>query len=154
VISIIAGSVVGVTAVIVGAPSPAVLAVVVGLFDLIPQIGSTIAAVFVVAVTLIASGTLPAIILLVVILVYQQVENYLIQPAVMRQAVELSGYATIAAVIIGSALLGIPGAILAVPVTASIKVIIRAATAERRARMAALRVAADGEDPQRAHEPA
>ena len=145
VISVIAASVVGVTAVIVGAPSPAVLAVIVGLFDLVPQIGSTVAAVIVVAVTLVAAGPVPALILLIVILVYQQVENYLIQPAVMKQAVQLSPYATIASVIVGSSLLGIPGAILAVPVAASLKVVARAVTADRRARMAALRAQAQPE---------
>jgi predicted PurR-regulated permease PerM len=139
VISVIAGTVVGLAAWLVGAPSPVVLAVIVGLFDLIPQIGSTIAAVIVVTVTLIASGPAPAVALLVLILVYQQLENYLIQPAVMRQAVELSGFATIAAVMLGGALLGVVGAILAVPVAASVKIIVREVTEGRRARMGALR---------------
>ena len=75
------------------------------------------------------------------ILVYQQVENYLIQPAVMKQAVELSGFATIASVMVGGALLGVVGAILAVPVAASVKVVIREVTEGRRDRMAALREA-------------
>jgi predicted PurR-regulated permease PerM len=139
VISVIAGTVVGVTAVIVGAPSPAVLALIVGLFDLIPQIGSAIAAFIVCIATLIASGLAPALILLAVILVYQQVENYLIQPAVMKQAVELSGFATIAVVLLGSALLGVVGAVLAVPVAASIKVVLREVTKGRREQMAMLR---------------
>jgi predicted PurR-regulated permease PerM len=138
VISVIAGTVVGVAAVIVDAPFPVVLALIVGLFDLIPQIGSAIAAIIVVTITLIATGPAAAVILLAVILVYQQVENYLIQPAVMRQAVELSGFATIACVMLGGALLGVVGAILAVPVAASVKVIVREATEGRRARMAAL----------------
>ncbi len=138
-ISIIAGTVVGVSAVIVGAPFPVVLALIVGLFDLIPQIGSAIAAFIVVGITLIAAGVTPAVILLVIILVYQQVENYLIQPAVMRQAVELSGFATIASVLLGGALLGVVGAILAVPVAASVKVIVREASEGRRGRTAALR---------------
>ena len=139
VISIIAGTVVGIAAWIVGAPFPFVMAVIVGLFDLIPQIGSAIAAFIVCIITLIAEGLPPALALLAVILVYQQVENYLIQPAVMRQAVELSGFATIASVLIGGALLGVVGAVLAVPVAASVKVIVRRSTEPRRARMAALR---------------
>ncbi len=142
VISIIAGSVVGIAAVLVDAPSPAVLALIVGLFDLIPQVGSAIAAFIVVTVTLIATGPGAAAILLVVILVYQQVENYLIQPAVMREAVELSGFATIAVVMVGGALLGVVGAILAVPVAASVKIVVREVTEGRRTRMAALREAA------------
>jgi predicted PurR-regulated permease PerM len=141
VISVIAGTVVGVTAVLVDAPAPFVLALIVGLFDLIPQVGSAIAAFIVTLVTLIATGPGAAAILLIVILVYQQVENYLIQPAVMRQAVELSGFATIAVVMLGSALLGVVGAILAVPVAASVKVVLRELTQARREKMAALRPA-------------
>jgi predicted PurR-regulated permease PerM len=141
VISFIAGAVVGITAVLVDAPSPMVLALIVGLFDLIPQVGSAIAAFIVTLVTLIASGVFPAVVLLLVILVYQQVENYLIQPAVMSEAVELSGFATIAVVLLGSALLGVVGAILAVPIAASVKVVANELTAGRRARMAALREA-------------
>jgi predicted PurR-regulated permease PerM len=147
VISVIAGTVVGVAAVIVGAPSPIVLALIVGLFDLIPQIGSTIAAVIVTAVTLVATGPSAAAIMLIVILVYQQAENYLIQPAVMRQAVELSGFATIASVMVGGALLGVVGAVLAVPVAASVKIVLRELTEGRRARMAALSEAQAGPNP-------
>jgi predicted PurR-regulated permease PerM len=139
VISVIAGSVIFVAATIVGAPSPIVLAVIVGLFDLIPQVGSAIAAFIVCIITLIAEGLGPALVLLAVILVYQQVENYLIQPAVMRQAVELSGFATIAVVMLGGALLGVVGAVLAVPVAASVKIVMREVTDGRRSRMAALR---------------
>jgi predicted PurR-regulated permease PerM len=146
VISVIAGTVVGITAAIVGAPAPIVLALIVGFFDLIPQVGSAIAAFFVTLVTLIAAGTGPALVILAVILVYQQLENYLIQPAVMRQAVELSGFATIAVVILGSALLGVVGAILAVPVAASVKVVVGELTRPRRERMAHLRDA-DGAAP-------
>jgi predicted PurR-regulated permease PerM len=138
-ISVIAGSVVGVTAVIIGAPFPVVLALIVGLFDLIPQVGSMIAAVIVVSITLAGAGVLPAVILAVVILIYQQVENYVIQPVVYRQAIELSGFATIAVVMVGGALMGVIGAILAVPVAGSLKVIFRELTAARRARMEALR---------------
>jgi predicted PurR-regulated permease PerM len=144
VISVIAGTVVGVTAVIIDAPSPIVLALIVGLFDLIPQVGSAIAAFIVCVVTLLATGPFDAVVLLAVILVYQQVENYLIQPAVMRQAVELSGFATIAVVLLGSAALGVVGAILAVPVAASVKIIVGHLTEGRRARMAALGQTAAG----------
>ena len=145
VISVIAGTVIGVAAVIVGAPSPVVLALVVGLLDLIPQIGATIAAFIVTLVTLIAAGPLEAAIMLAVILVYQQAENYLIQPAVMRQAVELSGFATIAVVMVGGALLGVVGAVLAVPVAASVKIVLHELTEGRRARMAALAAPPVGE---------
>ena len=138
VISVIAGSVVGITALIVGAPFPIVLAFIVGMFDLIPQVGSAIAAVIVVSITLAASGAGPAAVLLVVILIYQQVENYIIQPVVYGEAVDLSGFATIACVMAGGAILGVLGAILAVPVAASVKIIVKELTSERREQMAAL----------------
>ena len=98
-----------------------------------------IAAIIVVAITLAATGAGAAVILLVVILVYQQLENYLIQPLVYGQAVDLSGFATIAVVMAGGAVLGVIGAILAVPVAASVKIVFRELTADRRERMAALR---------------
>lgn len=143
VISVIAGAVVGIAAWLVGAPYPVVLAVIVGLFDLVPQVGSAIAAVIVVGITLIATGPAAAIVMLAVILIYQQVENYAIQPAVMREAVDLSPFATIACVLLGSALLGVVGAILAVPVAASVKIVVKSITADRRQRMAELRLAGE-----------
>jgi predicted PurR-regulated permease PerM len=128
----------------VGAPSPIVLAVIVGLFDLIPNVGAGIAAVIVVLVTLAGSGATAAGILLLVIIIYQPIENYLIQPAVIGQAVDLSPFATVTVVVIGAALLGVVGAVLAVPVAAAVKVVVRDATAPRRARMAELQAAEAG----------
>ena len=138
-ISLIAGTVVGVAAVLIGAPFPVALAVIVGLFDLVPQIGSTIAAFIVCLITLAGSGVTAALILAAVIIVYQQVENYIVQPAVYSTAVDLSGFATIASVVVGGALLGVIGAILAVPITGSLKVIMSEITKPRRERMAAMR---------------
>ena len=66
----------------------------------------------------------------------------MIQPVVYRQAIELSGFATIAVVMVGGALMGVIGAILAVPVAGSLKVIFRELTAARRERMEALRAQA------------
>ena len=137
-ISIVAGTVAGVSAWLLGMPFPIVLAVITGLLDLIPQVGATIAAVILVGVAL-TVGTTEAVIMLVIQLVYQQLENYVVYPIVYRQAVELSGFTTIAAVLIAGSLLGVVGAILAVPFAAIIKTVLREAGAPRRARMAALR---------------
>ena len=144
-ISVVAGTVAGVSAWAMGLPFPFVLAVITGLLDLIPQVGATIAAVILVAVALSVS-TVAAVVMLVIQLIYQQVENYIIYPIVYRRAVQLSGFTTIVAVLIAGSLLGVVGAILAVPFAAVIKVVLREAGAPRRARMAALRetVAATG----------
>ena len=77
--------------------------------------------------------------MLVIQLIYQQVENYVVYPIVYRRAVELSGFTTIVAVLIAGALMGVVGAILAVPFAAVIKIVLREAGAPRRTRMAALR---------------
>jgi predicted PurR-regulated permease PerM len=137
-ISIIAGLIAGGSAWLLGLPFPLVLGVITGLLDLIPQVGATVAAVILVAVAL-TVGTTEAVIMLIIQLVYQQLENYVIYPIVYRRAVELSGFTTIVAVLIAGSLLGVVGAILAVPFAAVIKTVLREAGAPRRARMEALR---------------
>ena len=82
--------------------------------------------------------------MLVIQLIYQQVENYIVYPIVYRHAVELSAFTTIVAVLIAGALLGVVGAILAVPFAAVIKIVLREAGAPRRARMASLRAGQPG----------
>ena len=130
-ISVIAGTVAGLSAWALGLPFPMVLALITGLLDLIPQVGATVAAVILVAVALTVSTT-AAIVMLVIQLVYQQLENYVVYPIVYREAVELSPFTTIAAVLIASSILGVVGAILAVPFAAVIKTVLHAASEPRR----------------------
>ena len=137
-ISLVAATVAGLSAWAFGLPFPIVLAVITGFLDLIPQVGATIAAVILVAVALTVS-TPAAIAMAIIQLVYQQVENYIVYPIVYREAVEISAFTTIVAVLIASSLLGVVGAILAVPFAAVIKILVSEAGAPRRARMAALR---------------
>jgi predicted PurR-regulated permease PerM len=137
-ISLVAATVAGVSAWIFGLPFPIVLAVITGLLDLIPQVGATIAAIILTLAALTVS-TEAAIAMVVIQLIYQQVENYIVYPVVYRQAVELTGFTTIVSVLIASSILGVAGAILAVPFAAVIKTVLREAGAPRRERMAALR---------------
>jgi predicted PurR-regulated permease PerM len=141
-ISLIAGTVAGLSAWALGLPFPVVLAVIAGLLDLIPQVGATIASIILVAVAL-TVGTTEAVVMLVIQLVYQQLENYVVYPIVYRRAVELTGFTTIVAVLIAGSILGVVGAILAVPFAAVVKIVLREATAPRRARMAAMRATED-----------
>jgi predicted PurR-regulated permease PerM len=143
-VSIIAGLVAFVSCTLLGLPFPVVLAVITGLLDLIPQVGATIAAVILTAVALTVS-TPAAIAMVVIQLIYQQLENYVVYPIVYRRAVELSGFTTIVAVLVAGSLLGVVGAILAVPFAAVIKVVLHEAGAPRRARMAELRAATEPE---------
>jgi predicted PurR-regulated permease PerM len=137
-ISIVAATVAGVSAWAFGLPFPIVLAVITGFLDLIPQVGATIAAVILVAVALTVS-TEAAIAMAVIQIIYQQLENYVVYPIVYRRAVELSPFTTIVAVLVASSILGVLGAILAVPFAAVLKIVIREASRPRRERMTALR---------------
>jgi predicted PurR-regulated permease PerM len=120
-----------------------VLAVITGFLDLIPQVGATIAAVILVLVALTVSPV-AAIGMLVIQLIYQQLENYVVYPLVYRRAVELTAFTTIVSVLIASSILGVVGAILAIPFAAVIKIVVREAGAPRRTRMAALRTEEGG----------
>jgi predicted PurR-regulated permease PerM len=142
-ISLVAGTVAFLSAWLLGLPFPIVLAVIAGFLDLIPQVGATIASIILVAVALTVS-TEAAVIMLIIQLIYQQVENYIVYPIVYRQAVELSPFTTIVAVLIASSILGVVGAILAVPFAAVIKTVLAEAGRPRREQMDSLRVVSDG----------
>jgi predicted PurR-regulated permease PerM len=138
----VAGTVAFLSSWLLGLPFPIVLAVIAGFLDLIPQVGATIASIILVAVALTVS-TEAAVIMLVIQLIYQQVENYIVYPIVYRQAIEISPFTTIVAVLIASSILGVVGAILALPFAAVIKTVIGEAGRPRRERMDALRPVPD-----------
>jgi predicted PurR-regulated permease PerM len=142
-ISIICGTIYGVSSWILGTPYPVVMGVIAGLLDLIPMIGATIAGTILVLATL-TQGLTPALIMLVIVLVYQQFENYVLQPTILGKAADVSGFFVIVSVMIFGALLGVIGAIIAVPIIASIQIVVKELTTDRRARMAALREATAG----------
>jgi predicted PurR-regulated permease PerM len=100
------------------------LALVVAILDFIPLIGATIAAV---VVTLVGLATDPKIGIACAIfyLVYQQLENYVIYPRVMSTSVDVPGVVTVIAVLIGGALMGVVGAMLAIPTAAAALLLIR-----------------------------
>ena len=90
-------------------------------------------------------STEAAIAMVIIQLIYQQVENYIVYPIVYRQAVQLPGFTTIVSVLIAGSLLGVVGAILAVPFAAVIKTVLAEAGRPRRTRMEELRLAEDGQ---------
>ncbi len=104
---------------IVGIPFAAVLAVTVGLLGLVPMVGATIGAVLVVVVALFQSGA-AALVVGVYYVVYQQIENYVIAPKVMSRTVAVPGAVTVIAALAGGTLLGVLGAVLAIPVAAAL----------------------------------
>lgn len=151
VIATIAGVVQGLGAWALGAPFALALGIIAGLLGLIPQVGATIAAVVLSLVTL-TVGWPQALAMLAICIGYQQVENYVLQPTIQGRAADISGFFVIASVVVGASLLGVVGALIAVPLTASVQIVIRELTAERRAAVERARAASppgggDGDGP-------
>ena len=123
-ISLIAGVSSGVVVWLAGVPYAAALGLLVALLDLIPLAGATIAAIVVVLVAIAASGATAAIVVGVFFVVYQQVENHLIQPLVYGRTVQLSPLAVLVSVLVGAELAGVLGALAAIPVAGALQVIL------------------------------
>ena len=117
---------IGVGLVAVGAPLVVPLAALTFLAAFIPVIGAVVSGVLAVLIVLVAKGMVPALIVLGVVIVVQQLEGNVLQPLLMGRAVELSGIAVVLAVAIGSVLAGIAGALLSVPLLAVLNAGIRA----------------------------
>ncbi|MCZ7588939.1 MAG: AI-2E family transporter [Gaiella sp.] len=146
-IAVIAGTVQGGTAALLGSSYALALGLIAGLFDLIPNLGATIAGFILVPTILAEEGLTDAIIMLVVILVYQQLENNLLSPTIYGKAVSISAFFVILGVTIFGALLGVLGALVAVPVTASLQIIAQEVTKARRATIEAARAALARDEP-------
>jgi predicted PurR-regulated permease PerM len=93
------------------------------LFDLIPLVGASIGAVPAVLVTFLTEGTVDGIIVLIFVVIYQQIENVYIQPKIQGRAASLSPLTIFVAVLVGSNLLGVVGALFAVPVASVLAII-------------------------------
>jgi predicted PurR-regulated permease PerM len=110
---------------ILGIPFRGPLAVLIALLDLIPLIGATLGAVVVGVVTLFVNFPTATIVWVVWSIVYQQVENSVIQPRIQQRAVDVHPFAILVAVLFGSTLLGVLGALVAVPAAASLQIMMR-----------------------------
>jgi predicted PurR-regulated permease PerM len=135
-ISVICGTVYGVTALVLDLPYPLALAVIAGILDLIPNVGATIAGIIIGLAAL--SVSLEALIVfLIVMVVYQQIENYVLQPTIIGKAAQVSGFTVLTSVLAFGALFGLVGAIIGVPIAAALQIVAEEVTAGRRARIAA-----------------
>jgi predicted PurR-regulated permease PerM len=117
---------------ILGIPSPLPLAVVIAVLDLIPMVGATLGAVAVGVVVLFAGSTTDVIIWAIFAIVYQQFENYVVQPRIQSKAVSIDPFIVVIAALVGGTLLGVLGALLAIPAAATIQISIREYLAFRR----------------------
>jgi len=123
-ISLFAGVATFVCFTALGLPFAVPVGFAVAVFDLIPMIGATLGAIVCVGVALLTSNIWPETVVVIIFFVgYQQLENYVIAPRVQNQAVSLSAAAVLLAGLIGATILGLIGALMAIPVAAALKVI-------------------------------
>jgi predicted PurR-regulated permease PerM len=135
-ISVICGITTFVVLLILGMPYAAPLALLVAVLDLIPLVGATLGGALLVIVGLFVEPW-KAVVLLIYIVVYQQAEGSLLQPIVYSRAVHLNGLVILIALLVGGQLLGIPGALLAIPVAEIIRIVITELRDYRRAEQGA-----------------
>jgi predicted PurR-regulated permease PerM len=123
--AVVAGVTTFIVLTILGVPFAAPLAVVTALLDLIPLVGATIGAILVGVVTVFQDFPTVTIVWIVWGIVYQQIENSVIQPQIQRRAVNVHAFVVLTAVLFGSTLFGVLGALLAIPVAATLQIALR-----------------------------
>jgi predicted PurR-regulated permease PerM len=132
-ISVIAGVSATIALLLLGVPYAVALGLLVAILDLIPLAGATIAAIIVCSVGFLHTLT-AGIILIVFFIVYQQIENHLLQPLVYSRTVRLSPLAILISVLVGAKIAGVVGALAAIPVAGTIQVVLQFWLEERRRR--------------------
>ena len=136
VISLIAGVTSTIVLLILDVPYAVALGLVVAILDLIPLAGATLAAIIVSTVAVLEDPFPAGVVVIVFFVVYQQIENHLLQPLVYGRTVQLSPLAVLIAVLIGAELAGVLGALAAIPVAGTIQVVLRDQLRVRRERQA------------------
>jgi len=140
-ISLIAGSASALVLVLLGVPYALALGLLVAILDLIPLAGATLAGIVIVTVAALHSVS-AGIIVAIFFVLYQQLENHLLQPLVYGRTVELSPLTVLIAVLIGAEVAGVLGALSAIPVAGTLQILITETLAERRRAAAASDVTA------------
>lgn len=108
-----------------GLPFPALMGVLAFLITLIPLIGSVLYWITATTIALLTGGWVPALIFAIIYLIYMQLEAYVLTPKVMNKAISVPGALVVIGAMVGGTLLGLLGALVAIPVTASILLIIK-----------------------------
>jgi predicted PurR-regulated permease PerM len=135
-ISLIAGVTSTLVLLVLDVPYAVALGLVVALLDLIPLAGATLAAIIVTTIAFLEDPLPAGVVVLVFFIVYQQLENHVLQPLVYGRTVQLSPLAVLIAVLIGAELAGVLGALAAIPVAGTIQVLLRDQLRVRRERQA------------------
>lgn len=130
IISLIAGATAFVCLLALGVPSPVVLALLVAVADLIPLVGATLGAAVCVVAAFLHSPT-AGIVAIIFFVIYQQIENGIIYPWIMARKVRVNPLVILLGVLLAVELFGMVGALLAVPVSGALQVIVIAIRRER-----------------------
>jgi predicted PurR-regulated permease PerM len=130
-ISLIAGTATTIVLLVLGVPFALALGLLVAILDLIPLAGATLGAIVVTLVAL-TDSTTTAIVVLVYFVVYQQLENHLLQPLIYGRTVRLSPLAILFSVLVGAEVAGVIGALAAIPVGGTIQILLDHWHASRR----------------------
>jgi predicted PurR-regulated permease PerM len=109
---------------ILGVPYALALGFVVGFFDLIPLVGATLGAIVVALATVTTNFPVATIVWVAFIIIWQRFEDYVVQPLVYRRALHVNPLVTIVAVLVGAELLGILGALIAIPIAAAVQILL------------------------------
>lgn len=125
IIALLGGTSLAIVAALLGLPYALPLGLWMMMLEIIPMIGATIGAIPAVIVAFVAGGTLEGLVMIAFVIAYQQVENIVIQPKVQGRQAELSALVVFLAVLIGSQLLGVLGALFAVPLAGVLQIIAR-----------------------------
>jgi predicted PurR-regulated permease PerM len=131
IISFVAGITAYIAMTLLGVPFAVPLAVLMAFLDLIPLVGATIGGVIIGLVTAFNDFPTDTIIWAIIFIVYQQLENNVLQPLVYRKTVNVAPLLVIVSILIGSTLLGVLGALVAIPVAAAVQIVVRAVWEER-----------------------
>ncbi len=135
VISLICGAVTTLSLYLLHVPYSLALGVFMAVFDIIPLIGATIGSVVVIASAFIFVDTRAGVIMFVVVMVYQQLENHVLQPLIYGRTVQIPSLTVLIAVLCGGAVLGLIGALLAIPIAGTIQAVVSELLDERSERI-------------------
>ena len=133
VIALVGGVLTGLTTALLGVPYFLPLGLTMAVLGMLPFVGSVLGGVLVVSATFLTSGLKAGLIALVVFVVYQQLENHVLQPVVQRKTIRMSPLVIAVVMLIGTALWGLMGALLSLPIAGAIQVLLEDRLARRQA---------------------
>jgi len=137
VISVICGAVTTLALYLFDVPYSLAFGVFMAVFDIIPLVGATIGSFVVIAAAFIFVDTTAGIAMFVIVMVYQQVENHVLQPLIYGRTVQIPSLIVLIAVLCGGAVLGLVGALLAIPIAGTIHAVASELLEERAERLRA-----------------